>query len=77
MQTIMVRQFPIFDQANKSITFIHAKGGELFFDGHTTSSTNLEFAVSVESGVLAAASDKSGSGDAVIKAYEALTTADC
>ena len=65
-----------FDQANRAITFIHAKGGELFFDGHTTSSTNLEeFTLSAESGVLAAASyDTSGSGDAVIKAYEAVTT---
>jgi flagellin len=63
-----------FDQANRAITFTHAKGGELFFDGHTTSSTNLEFAISVESGTLASASDTSGSGDAVIKAYEAVTT---
>ena len=63
-----------FDHDNRAITFIHAKGGELFFDGHTTSSTDLEFAVTVESGALAAASDTSGSGEAVIKAYEAVTT---
>ena len=63
-----------FDTANKSITFTHAKGGELFFDGHTTSSTDLELTMTVDSGTLQAASQTNDSGQAVIKAYEATTT---
>ena len=62
------------DVANRAITFTHAKGGELFFDGHTTTSTDLEFAITVDSGDLASASQTNDSGQAVIKAYEATTT---
>ena len=63
-----------FDTANKSITFTHAKGGELFFDGHTTSSTDLELTMTVDSGTLQSATQTNDSGQAVIKAYEATTT---
>ena len=58
----MVQQFPTQLMRINVVSHLHAKGGELFFDGHTTSSTNLKLDLSVESGVLAAASDKSGSG---------------
>ena len=63
-----------FDTANRAVTFTHAKGGELFFDGHATDSTDLELTVTVNSGTLAAASQTNDSGQAVIKAYEATTT---
>ena len=63
------------DVANRAITFTNSKGGEIFFDGHTTNSTDLELQLDVMSGVLQNASDTSGNGDAVIKANEAVTTA--
>ena len=62
------------DADNRAITITNSKGGEIFFDGHTTNSTDLELQLDVMSGVLQNASDTSGDGDAVIKANEALTT---
>ena len=59
------------DQANRAVTITNSKGGEIFFDGHTTTSTDLELQLDVMSGVLQNASDTSGNGDAVIKANEA------
>ena len=64
------------DEDTRGITFTHAQGGELAITNHTTSSTNLKLDVTVESGVLLAATDTSGSGDAVIQSYEQVTTAD-
>ena len=63
------------DVANRAITITNSKGGEIFFDGHTTNSTDLELQLDVMSGVLQNASDTSGPGDAVIKANEAVTVA--
>ncbi len=63
------------DAANRAITITNSKGGEIFFDSHTTNSTDLELQLDVMSGVLQNASDTSGNGDAVIKANEAVTTA--
>ena len=62
------------DVDNRAITITNSKGGEIFFDGHTTNSTDLELQLDVMSGVLQNAIDTSGNGDAVIKANEALTT---
>lgn len=62
------------DVDNRAITVTNSKGGEIFFDGHTTNSTDLELQLDVMSGVLQNASDTSGNGDALIKANEALTT---
>ena len=56
----------------RAITFTHAQGGELAITNHTTSSTNLKLDVTVDSGCFLAATDTSGSGDAVIQAYELL-----
>jgi flagellin len=62
------------DADNRALTITNSKGGEIFFDGHTTTSTDLELQLDVMSGVLQNATDTSGNGDAVIKANEALTT---
>ncbi len=62
------------DVDNRALTITNSKGGEIFFDGHTTASTDLELQLDVMSGVLQNASDTSGNGDAVIKANEVLTT---
>ena len=64
------------DENARSITFTHAQGGELAVTSHTTTSTTLQLDVTVDSGVLLAATDTSGSGDAVIQAYETNTAAD-
>ena len=45
------------DVANRAITITNSKGGEIFFDGHTTNSTDLELQLDVMSGVLQNASD--------------------
>ena len=58
------------DVDNRALTITNSKGGEIFFDGHTTTSTDLELQLDVVSGVLQNASDTSGNGDAVIKANE-------
>ena len=46
---------------------------ENLFDGHTTTSEDLEMQLDVMSGVLQSADDTSGNGDAVIKYNEAVT----
>ena len=61
------------DQANRALTITNTKGGEIFLDGHTTDSVDLEMKLEVLSGVLQSASETSGDGDAVIKANEAVT----
>ena len=64
------------DENARSITFTHSQGGELAVTNHTTTSTTLQLDVTVDSGTLLAATDTSGSGDAVIQAYETNTAAD-
>ena len=63
------------DVDNRALTITNSKGGEIFFDGHTTTSTDLELQLDVMSGVLQNATDTSGNGDAVIKANEVVTVA--
>jgi len=63
------------DVDNRALTITNSKGGEIFFDGHTTTSTDLELQLDVVSGVLQNATDTSGNGDAVIKANEVNTVA--
>ena len=63
------------DADNRALTITNSKGGEIFFDGHTTTSTDLELQLDVMSGVLQNATDTSGNGDAVIKANEVVTVA--
>ena len=63
----------VMDTANKELTITNSQGGELLFDGHTTTSEDLEMQLDVMSGVLQSADDTSGNGDAVIKYNEAVT----
>ena len=63
----------VMDAANKELTINNSQGGELKFDGHTTTSEDLELQLNVMSGVLQSADDTSGNGDAVVKYNEALT----
>ena len=60
------------DENARSITFTHAQGGELAVTSHTTAST---FAVGCNGGFrsASAATDTSGSSDAVIQARETNT----